>query len=113
MQPPLEEREQGQHYIRGPPDMMRTQRKTSSIAEEENTYDKESTTRTSIGTSLKRKNEMDEKDAKKMSTGASTIIIINNPTIQTFNALHDAKAMPKTTSENAEGTAVQSTPSAT
>eukprot|EP00971_Amphidinium_carterae_P039493 776039-Amphidinium_carterae.1 len=58
--------------------------KTSSIAEEENTYDKQSTTRTSVGTSLKRKNEMDEKDAKKMTTGAHTVIIMNNPTIQTL-----------------------------
>eukprot|EP00971_Amphidinium_carterae_P022850 450681-Amphidinium_carterae.1 len=59
---------------------------------------------------------MDEKDAKKMSTGASTIIIIiKNPSIQNFNTLMDPTSLPLTTnmSENAETTTVQSTPRAT
>eukprot|EP00971_Amphidinium_carterae_P214004 4247069-Amphidinium_carterae.1 len=69
---------------------MSTPFKTSSNAEEDYMYDKESTTRTSVGTTLKRKNEMDENDAKKMSTGANTIITINNPSIQNFNTLMDS-----------------------
>eukprot|EP00971_Amphidinium_carterae_P085303 1687491-Amphidinium_carterae.1 len=67
-------------------------------------YDKESTTRTSVGTSLKGKNEMDESDAKKMSPGASTIIITNNPSIQNFNTLMDPTTFPRSTNmtENAD-----------
>eukprot|EP00971_Amphidinium_carterae_P290129 5760637-Amphidinium_carterae.1 len=59
---------------------MQTRQKEPSIAEEEN-YEDKSTMRASGSTSLKRKSEMDEKEAEKMTTGASTVIIMHNPTI--------------------------------
>eukprot|EP00971_Amphidinium_carterae_P311000 6180307-Amphidinium_carterae.1 len=83
------------------------------MAEEENIDDRASTTRTSLVTSLKRKSEMDEKDAKKISTGAHTVIIINNPTIHHFSG---STASPRTLNAEADAQGVQtvlSTPRAT
>eukprot|EP00971_Amphidinium_carterae_P308260 6126280-Amphidinium_carterae.1 len=83
---------------------MRPLHKTSSIAEEEeNIYDRDSTTRTSIGTSLKRKSEMDEKDVKKISTGAHTVIIINNPTIHHFSSTTSSPRTLKAEAEAQQG----------
>eukprot|EP00971_Amphidinium_carterae_P093442 1849371-Amphidinium_carterae.1 len=103
MHPTQEERDQALHYIRRLPEMTQPPYKTSSIAEEENTYDKESTTRTSTGTSLKRKSELDDKEAKKMTTGAHTVIIINNPTIHHFGASQSSTTSTWTPPENKEG----------
>eukprot|EP00971_Amphidinium_carterae_P014064 277058-Amphidinium_carterae.1 len=113
MQPTPEEREQALHYVRHLPEMMQPRYKTSSIAEEENIYDKESTTRTSIGTSLKRKSELDDKEAKNMTTGANTVIIINNPTIHNIGASQSSTPTTWNHPENKERQTVQSTPRAT
>eukprot|EP00971_Amphidinium_carterae_P157967 3131142-Amphidinium_carterae.1 len=63
---------------------MQPRQKTPSIPEENEmseNYETRSKTRASGSTSLKRKSEQDEKDAKKMTTGAHTVIIMHNPTI--------------------------------
>eukprot|EP00971_Amphidinium_carterae_P015341 302841-Amphidinium_carterae.1 len=109
--PTAEERELSQHYIHGLPRPVN--KNTSSIAEEENYDDRDSMTRTSIGTSLKRKSEMNEKDAKKISTGAHTVIILNNPTIHHFSGTTASPRSLKGDADAQGSQTVQSTPRAT
>eukprot|EP00971_Amphidinium_carterae_P116651 2310611-Amphidinium_carterae.1 len=98
---------------------MQPRRKTPSIAEEvevsENNYETRSTTRASGSTSLKRKSKQDEKDAKKMTTGANTVIIMHNPTIHTqyLGTTASTTNSPRTPPSSKEAPTVQSTPRAT
>eukprot|EP00971_Amphidinium_carterae_P102910 2037033-Amphidinium_carterae.1 len=93
---------------------MQPRHKTPSIAEEENYehYDRESTTRASGSTSLKRKSESDEKDAKKI-TGTHTVIIMHNPTIHHFGHPQSTTTSPRTPTSTKGAPTVQSTPRAT
>eukprot|EP00971_Amphidinium_carterae_P301876 5997268-Amphidinium_carterae.1 len=72
---------------------MQQRPKTTPIVEDNENYENfesgsaTTNTRASGSTSLKRKSELDEKDAKRMTTyppGTHTVIIMNNPRITNF-----------------------------
>eukprot|EP00971_Amphidinium_carterae_P261528 5188466-Amphidinium_carterae.1 len=73
-------------------------------------------TRASGSTSLKRKSETDEKEAKKMTTyppGVQSVIIMNQTRINTFNEAKRTSSPVTPTSQKARSTTIQSTPRAT
>eukprot|EP00971_Amphidinium_carterae_P059923 1185303-Amphidinium_carterae.1 len=98
---------------------MQQRPKTTPIVEDDENHENfeygsaTTNTRTSGSTILKRKSELDEKDAKKMTTyprGAHTVIVMNNPRITNFGLPRSKTTSPRTPPSSKEVPTVQSTP---